>query len=230
VGHPKLISYPYPLDPLWLSQAGTNACGASIDWASRIIGEAGGSPESFSRLAAGAAPGAGGVVYHPYLLGERCPHWDGALRGSFVGLGLGHGPEHLARAVLEGIAYSLRDAFGIFQEGEDRCEASTMTMVGGGAQSRILSQIICDVFGREIRVNPVADSAYGAALLALPALGASLSAPPEAPGAFLLAPDPEASDRYAEGFAGYRAITDRLREYYHRIPSIPDRPVDTSIG
>jgi xylulokinase len=220
VGHPKLISYPYPVDPLWLSQAGTNACGASIDWAGRTLGgAAGASPEELSRLAAAAPPGSGGVIFHPYLLGERCPHWDGALRGSFVGLSLSHGPEHLARAVLEGIAYSLKDASTLFQEGESRCEPGTMTMVGGGVQSAVLTQIVCDVFGRQVRVNPVADSAYGAALLGHHALGASPARPSATPAescsAPLLTPDRETSAQYAEGFIAYRAITDRLRGYYH---------------
>ncbi len=219
-GHPKLISYPYPVTPLWLSQAGTNACGASIDWVGRVLGGGSGfSPEELSRLAAEVQPGSDGVVFHPYLLGERCPHWDGALRGSFVGLSLGHGPAHLARAVLEGIAYSLKDAASVFQEGEGWPEPRTMTVVGGGTRSEVLTRVLCDVFGQPIRVNPEADSAYGAALLALRSVGGRGDSPSEAaisePGASLMSPEPDASHRYIDGFAAFRAIQERLRTYYH---------------
>jgi len=218
-GHAKLISYPYPVAPLWLSQAGTNACGASIDWVGRVLGGVSGfSPEALSRLAATVPPGSDGVLFHPYLLGERCPHWDGALRGSFVGLSLGHGPAHLARASLEGIAYSLKDAASVFQEGEGWPKPRMMTAVGGGTGSEVLVRILCDVFGQPIRVNPDADSAYGAALLALQSLGGRLDSNTAAiceQGTSLMAPDPEAAQRYGEGFAAFRAIHDRLRPYYH---------------
>jgi xylulokinase len=216
-GHPKLLSYPYPVSPLWLSQAGTNACGASLEWASRALGGPTAlSPEGLSRLAAQASPGADGVLFHPYLLGERCPHWDGALRGSFVGLSLGHGPEQLARAVLEGVAYSQRDAASLFEGGERPLPIGTMTVVGGGARSELLTRILCDLFGREMRVDPEADSAHGAALLALRALGVAAEAGgPAAPRGRLLRPDPAASARYAEGFAAYRAVHRSLRGYYH---------------
>jgi len=213
-GHPRLISYPYPIPPLWLSQAGTNACGASLEWACRALGGAAPLlPEGLGRLAERAAPGADGVLFHPYLLGERCPHWDGALRGSFVGLGLGHGPEQLARAVLEGVAYSLRDAASLFE-----AEAPAMgevTVVGGGARGELLPRILCDLFGRELRVDPAADSAHGAALLALRALGIGPApAGPAAGRGRLLRPDPAVSARYAEGFAAYRAVHASLKGYY----------------
>jgi len=220
-GHPTLISYPYAVAPLWLSQAGTNAFGASIDWVDRVLG--GGArfaTEELSRLAATVPPGSDGVVFHPYLLGERCPHWDAALRGSFVGLSLGHGRAHLARAALEGVAYSLKDASSVFDEGESGFTPRTMTVVGGGTRSEVLVRILCDVFGQPIGVNPVADSAYGAALLALQGLGArpvSVDAATCGRGIALLSPNPDASRRYEEGFAAYRAIHGRLQGYYHGI-------------
>lgn len=218
-GHPKLISYPYPVVPLWLSQAGTNACGASIDWAGRALGSGSSlSPEELSRLAAMVPPGSDGVLFHPYLLGERCPHWDGALRGSFVGLSLGHGPAHLARAVLEGIAYSLKEASSIFQEGEGWPRPRMMTVVGGGTRSAVLVRILCDVFGQPMQVNPEADSAFGAALLALQSVSGLLEWRDPAirdQNTSLMLPDPDASRRYAEGLVAFRTIHERLRSYYH---------------
>jgi xylulokinase len=218
-GHPKLISYPFPVAPLWLSQAGTNACGASIDWMGRALGGgASTSPEEVSRLAATVPPGSDGVLFHPYLLGERCPHWDAALRGSFVGLSLGHGPAHLARAVLEGIAYSLKDAASIFQGSEGWPRPRMMTVVGGGTRSATLVRILCDVFGQPMRVNPDADSAYGAALLALQSaagFAGRTDAGIREGDASIMLPEPGASRRYADGLAAFRTIHERLRGYYH---------------
>jgi xylulokinase len=212
VGHPQLISYPYPVAPLWLAQAATNACGASVEWAARALGLA--SPEALSALAATAPPGADGVLFHPYLSGERTPYWNGDLRGSFVGLSLAHGPDHLARAVLEGIAYSLKDAFSVF-EGDD-LDISGMTIVGGGAKSATLTRILCDVFARTVRLDARADSAYGAALLALDGPGSATrgSVRVGADSSDVLEPDLDTSRRYAERFADYRWIAARLGEYH----------------
>jgi xylulokinase len=120
--------------------------------------------------------------------------------------------------VLEGIAYSLKDAASVFQEGEGWPKPQTMTVVGGGTRSEVLTRVLCDVFGQPIRVNADADSAYGAALLALRSVGErrdSNEAPVSEPGTSLMAPDPDASRRYADGFATFRAIQERLRAYYH---------------
>ncbi len=212
IGHPQLISYPYPIGLLWLSQAATNACGAAVDWVARMLGLP--SAEALSALASTAAPGAGGVVFHPYLSGERTPYWNSALRGSFGGLSLAHGPGHLARAALEGIAYSLRDAFSVFEGDAGVPEVSTMTVVGGGAKSAVLVRILCDVFARPIRVHLGADSACGAALLALDRLHGDSPARARADSASALQPDPTTSQLYADRFAEYRRIAARLVNQY----------------
>jgi len=189
-----------------------------MDWFGRVL-ESGStvSPEELSRLAGTVAPGADGVIFHPYLLGERSPHWDGALRASFVGLSLSHGPTHLARAVLEGIAYSLKDAASLFEHEAGCPEPQRTTAVGGGTRSRILLQILADVLNQPLRVNPEADSAYGAALLALQYFQGTPSerVPARSRATSRLTPDPEASKRYVDGFAAFREIHQRLQGYYH---------------
>jgi xylulokinase len=226
--HSMLISYPHVMPRLWLSQAGTNACGASIQWATQALGGASGMTlDDLDRLAASAAPGSEGLFFHPYLAGERCPHWDSRLRGSFVGLSLHHGREHLARAILEGVAYSLKDAFSALQDGKPQGgTGAMMTVVGGGVRSAILARIVCDVFGCPIRVAPEVDSAYGAALLGLVALGwvpelAGAAANPLR-SASELHPDPATTRRYAEAFLAYREIHQGLRDFYHSEPGISD--------
>ncbi len=208
-GHPQLISYPYPLAPLWLSQAATNTCGAAMDWAARGLGLP--SPDALSQLAERVPVGASGVLFHPYLSGERTPYWDPDLRGSFVGLSLLHQPEHLARAVLEGIAYALKDACSVFASDPAIPLVSSLTIVGGGARSATLTRILCDVFNQSVRVDPDADSAYGAALLALPGTARMHESRTNEP---RLTPHAEAAGEYAMRFAEYRQIVGAMREFY----------------
>ncbi len=125
--------------------------------------------EGFDELAAsaGEAPaGAGGLLFLPYLTGERTPHPDPHARGAFVGLTVRHERAHLVRAVLEGVAFGLRDglelmrASGVGEIGQIRAS-------GGGTRSPLWRQILADVLGSEIATTDTAEgAAYGAALLA----------------------------------------------------------------
>jgi xylulokinase len=110
-------------------------------------------------------PGAEGLLFLPYLTGERCPHPDPNARGAFVGLTLRHGKGHLARAVLEGVSFGLRDSLELI-----KALGVPITQVrasGGGARSALWRQIQADVFGAELAVvNVTEGAAFGAALLA----------------------------------------------------------------
>ena len=115
--------------------------------------------------AAQAPAGSEGLLFLPYLSGERTPHPDPDARGAFVGLTLRHQKAHLTRAVLEGVAFGLRDSLELM-----RALGLTIEQVrasGGGARSRLWRQIVSDVFGTQIvTVNVTEGAAYGAALLA----------------------------------------------------------------
>jgi xylulokinase len=129
----------------------------------------------YDKLLAPAAEipaGSDGLFFLPYLTGERTPHPDPLARGAFVGLTVRHGFAHLTRAVLEGVAFGLRDNFELMKSAglED---ISQVRVTGGGARSPLWRQILADVFGAEIvTVNTEEGAAYGAALLA--ATGAGL--------------------------------------------------------
>jgi xylulokinase len=98
-------------------------------------------------------------------MGERTPHLDPHARAALVGLNAGHGRAHVVRAVLEGVAFSLRDTFTIFEEMGVPVES--IRLGGGGARSRVWRQIQADVYGREVElVEADEGAAYGAALLA----------------------------------------------------------------
>ena len=121
-------------------------------------------------LAAGSAPGADGVVFKPYLAGERTPHLNPDLRGSFTGLSLASRRAELVRAVLEGVAFSLRDALDVMTPLAPLARALA---TGGGAKSRLWLQLVADVLELSLGVPAQNQgAAYGAALLALQGVGA----------------------------------------------------------
>jgi xylulokinase len=122
--------------------------------------------EALMDEAAGAPPGSGGLIFLPYLSGERTPYPDPLARGAWVGLTVRHKRSHLTRAVLEGVAFGLRDCFSLIQE----AGLGTIQQVrvsGGGARSSLWRQIVSDVLGLElVTVNTTEGAAYGAAILA----------------------------------------------------------------
>jgi xylulokinase len=218
--HPKLISYPYPVAPFWLSQAGTNTCASAVSWACSLLTGEEENPDfaAWSRLAEASPPGANGLLFHPYLAGERCPYWDGDLRASFVGLGLHHRRSDLARAVYEGVTFALRDALGVLQE--RGFVLDSVRLVGGGAKSRIWRDIVASVLDCPVQAAPLADSSAGAALLALVGLGvyASPAAVPAAEpdaDAPIHVPDPGLRLFYDDAFARYRDVQRHMSEVYH---------------
>jgi xylulokinase len=131
--------------------------------------------ESFDAVVepAGAVePGSEGLFFLPYLTGERTPHPDPLARGAFVGLTVRHTRPHLARAVLEGVAFGLRDSFELMK-GAGLGSVEQVRISGGGARSPLWRQILADVFGAElVTVNSTEGAAQGAALLAAVGAGA----------------------------------------------------------
>ncbi|MCX6017390.1 MAG: xylulokinase [Chloroflexi bacterium] len=116
--------------------------------------------------AAAVAPGSDGLLFLPYLTGERTPHPDPLARGAFVGLTVRHGMAHCTRAVLEGVAYGLRDSFELMKTA-GLGPIRQVRVSGGGAKSALWRQILADVFGCELAtVNTTEGAAFGAALLA----------------------------------------------------------------
>jgi xylulokinase len=141
----------------------TLAAGGALRWWRDLVGR--GDYDQLSNLASQAPPGAEGLVFLPYLTGERTPHLDPRARGAFFGLTSRHDLSHLTRAVMEGVAFSLRDSLEIMVElGTNPAE---IRATGGGARSPFWRQLLADVLRRPI-VRTLVDEgpAYGAALLA----------------------------------------------------------------
>ena len=153
----------------WHVMGVTQGAGLSLRWFRDQFGagvEDGRDPyERLSEEAAAVPPGADGLLWAPYLMGERTPHLDPHARAALVGLNASHKRAHVVRAILEGVAFSLRDTFTIFAEMGVPVES--IRLGGGGARSKVWRQIQADVYGREVElVEADEGAAYGAALLA----------------------------------------------------------------
>jgi xylulokinase len=149
----------------WHVMGVTQAAGLSLRWMrDQFFRDLGGGDEAYTRItdeARSVPAGADGVLWAPYLMGERTPHCDPDVRGALVGLAASHTRAHVARAVLEGVAFSLRDTFGIFAE--LNVPVANVRLGGGGARSLVWRQI------HAATVETVAaeeGAAYGAAILA----------------------------------------------------------------
>jgi len=153
----------------WHVRGVTQAAGLSLGWfRDRFGAGTDDGSDSYERLIAEAATapaGADGVLWAPYLMGERTPHLDPNARAALVGLTANHTRAHVIRAILEGVAFSLRDTLTIFSEMNVPIE--TIRLGGGGARSALWRQIQADVYGRSVEIVEAEEgAAYGAALLA----------------------------------------------------------------
>lgn len=159
------LLYPHPVKPFWYHQAGTNAATTSLQWVKLLFStpEAPITYEEIDREIRQVSPGADGVIFHPYLLGERAPLWNSEIRGGFSGLSMNHRRDTLLRAVQEGVAYSLKDCLQLV----DLENVRMIRVCGGGAKSTTWSQIISDVINLPVERMLLPDaSAFGAALAA----------------------------------------------------------------
>jgi xylulokinase len=170
----RLHTFCHAVPGKWHVMGVTLSAGGSFRWFRDALGHAekdiarlsGIDPYEILTAEADNAPaGCEGLLFLPYLTGERTPYPDPNARGSFVGLTLRHDKRHMVRSVMEGVAYSLRDCLELFRD--LGIPVQQVRAVGGGARSQVWRQILADVFGSEIVTINVTDStAYGAAILA----------------------------------------------------------------
>lgn len=163
---PGWLTYSHPISGLSYHSLATNSAASSTRWFREILG---GDSKNISyadmEREAGEAPaGAGGLLFHPYLLGERSPYWDPNLRASFVGLSAAHRRGHMIRAILEGGALSLADCLEVLEAHDFPIPEARV--IGGGAQSALWRAIVSDVLGIPLQYPSLSDASAGAALLA----------------------------------------------------------------
>src|SRR5262245_3673304 len=166
----RLHTFCHAVHGKWHMMGVSLSAGGSLQWfAERICAGAGGKVKSIYQLldeeAALVPSGSEGLFFLPYLAGERTPHADPLARGCFIGLTLAHSRGHLARSVMEGATYALRDSLAIIRE--LRVPVKEIRVSGGGSKSALWRQIQADVFGQDVvTINAEQGPAYGVALLA----------------------------------------------------------------
>jgi len=110
-------------------------------------------------------PGCEGLIFLPYLIGERTPHGDANAKGVFFGLTLRHKKEHIVRSVMEGVTFGMRDSLGIIKG--MGLDVGQIRATGGGARSALWRQMQADIYGAEVvTINVAEGPAFGAAILA----------------------------------------------------------------
>ena len=207
---PPVSIYPHLAEPLYYHAAGMNNCTSALDWFAKTFAPSQ-TLDQIADIAADAPAGADGVLFHPYLLGERAPHWSPDLTASFTGMTRATNQSHLARAVFEGIGHALTQIWHSMD-----IAASEATVLGGGAQSAFWCQMIADMTGAVLRVPEHTDASFGAALLAAHADGAFDTLATAAEAGFHkraeFSPDKQAHACYIASHEVYRAAF----EQFHR--------------
>jgi len=162
----------------WHVMGVTQAAGLSLRWfrdqfgaGNAAVGPGSDPYDLLSGEAAKSSAGAGGILWAPYLMGERTPHLDPYARAALIGITAQHTRADVIRAILEGVAFSLRDTFAIFSE--LHIPVRSIRLGGGGARSPLWRQIQADVYGMPVELIEAEEgAAYGAALLAGVGVGA----------------------------------------------------------
>ncbi|MEW5979088.1 MAG: xylulokinase [Acidobacteriota bacterium] len=179
--------------------------------------------EYLTEQAAQARPGCEGLIFLPYLMGERTPHLDANARGVFFGLTARHTRADMVRAVLEGVAYSLKDSFEIFREMQ--VPVKQVRASGGGGRSALWRQIQADIFDTEIcTVAADEGAAFGAAILAAVGTGAFDSVQEACNQAIQLtnftSPNPANRRRYRDYYEIYRSLYGTLKSSFDRVTEV----------
>lgn len=218
----RTMTFDHVVPGRYVPTATMQAGGGSLNWVTDLLSDEA-DPDRFRTMVAAArdVPAATeGLYFLPHLLGERSPYWNPRARGAFLGLSQHHGPGHLTRAVLEGVAFNLATCVEAFREGGapvDRVDA-----IGGGAASDVWLQILADVWGCVVRRRSVVEegNSLGAAVTA--GVGVGLLSDftvarrlSEVTAEF--APDPERHTGYVEAHAEFLDAYRRLEPWFDRV-------------
>ena len=219
----RLHTFCHAIPGRWHVMGVTQAAGLSLRWYRDQFGASslgvqardGLDPyDVFAEEASQVPAGSEGAFWAPYLMGERTPHLDPNARAALIGLTASHTRAHVIRAIMEGVAFSLKDTFSIFDE--IKIPVTSIRLGGGGARSPLWRQIQADVYGREVEIVAAEEgAAYGAAILAGTGAGGWKSVE-EACDAVVrvakrIAPSPQDSSKMQSAYKTYRKIYPALR-------------------
>ncbi len=211
---------------IWYLMGVVLSAGAALAWWRGTAANGSDAPtfDDLVNAAAAVPPGSEGLTFLPYLTGERTPHADAAARGVFAGMNAAHTQAHMTRAVLEGVAFALKDSVQLMRP--LGAVPDSAVLVGGGARSAVWRQIIADTLGLPLKtVGPAEGAPLGAAMLAAVATG-RFSSVAEAGKAWLhpegqTDPSPETADAYETAYQRYVSLYPALEEWFARAAGTP---------
>ena len=215
----------------WMLDLNTRACAHATVWLRQVwyagIGDSSAAYRHIEVEARSIPPGAEGLFFHPYLLGEDAPYWEPNLKASFFGLTSAHQRPHMARAVLEGTGFALRDAMRIYAGRAARFQ--DYIFVGGGTRNALWVAIVADILGIDGRINRQTDAAFGAAMLAGIGSGvfSSFSQADEVCQSgerLMVRHDPALHQRYSQIFKRYIDIKQAFDSLYSSTSGAGDAP------
>ena len=209
LGDPRLMTYHHPVAPYYNVSGIISTSGKAIEWAKNLIGSKDVSFTDLYAKMAEAEPGSGGVVFLPYLSGERAPIWDPDARAVFSGLNLETGKNELLRSVAEGTCFAMRDVITVMEELGS--EIGQLRITGGPSKSDFMNQLKADITGKEVLIPSMQDAELmGCLIIALKALGYFTSYRDASNAVVktkhIFKPEPRLHKLYDELFVSYRSL------------------------
>jgi len=219
----RLMCLPHIIEGCYNISGIISTSGKALEWFKEITGRQSLDYESLFEDVCQVPPGSRGLIFLPYLAGERAPLWDPYARGCFIGLTAKHGRKEMTRAVVESVGFAIRDVIEVMAE--NGLEVTELRVTGGQAKSPLWNQIRADITGRTILIPEVMDSELlGDAIVALYALGRFPSLEAAAESLVRIRrtyrPQPELKEAYEGLFRLYRRAYAGLKEVFAGLAGI----------
>jgi xylulokinase len=216
----RSMTFNHVIPGRYVPTATMQAGGASLEWVVDTLVPDHDQPDRFARLldeAADVPASADGLYFLPHLLGERSPYWNPAARAVFAGLARHHGPAHLTRAVLEGVAFNL--CTGLRAITENGIAISAVDAIGGAANSALFLQVLADVWGVPVTRRNLVDEATAVGAAVVAGVGVGVFADFDVAGRFSAElstyhPDDDRHGRYATAYAQFMDAYRRLEPWF----------------
>jgi xylulokinase len=221
----------FDLDGVSCNVCGTvQSAGAALDWAARLLYGQNFSSEQFVSVEnelETLEAGSGGILFLPYLMGERTPHWDAAARGCFVGLSLSSDKNAALRAVYEGISYALKDIFNVYADLS--LPVQKITLLGGASRSAFWQKMICNVIGIPLNVHPLQSHAIALGSAAAAGIMAGLfdnfddaikKILSKNDSSEIIIPDKQVSETYQHYFGIYKEIYPQMKKIFANLAAL----------
>lgn len=213
----RIICWSYPIEGMWDFLAITQTAASCLTWFKNTFDKDAGSDiyENYTKIASEIIPGSENLIFLPYIMGERTPHWDPYARGVFFGMGINHNKGHFVRSIMEGVVYSIRECLDILRE--LGLKIDKIISMGGGSKSDIWCQIQADNFKKEVYTLKCGESgAMGNLILSLFALE-EISSIEEAEKLIKIDKKYKCDEKndivYMEGFNKYKELYRSLKKF-----------------